>query len=75
MKLPRKPYYEKELTLRLARSYGPWRYDPMYEEAVVDYPVGYVRIAPNWAASTSRRATTCDEPSSSESLSLLSSDI
>jgi len=43
MKLPRKPYYEKELTLRLARSYGPGRYDPMYEEAGVDYPVGYVR--------------------------------
>lgn len=43
MKLPRKPYYEKELTLRLARSYGPGRYDPMYEEAGIDYPVGYVR--------------------------------
>ena len=43
MKLPRKPYYEKELTLRLARSYGPGRYDPLYEEAGVDYPIGYVR--------------------------------
>jgi predicted dehydrogenase/threonine dehydrogenase-like Zn-dependent dehydrogenase len=43
MKLPRKPYYEKELTLRLARSYGPGRYDPMYEEVGVDYPIGYVR--------------------------------
>ena len=43
MKLPRKPYYEKELTLRLARSYGPGRYDPLYEEAGIDYPLGYVR--------------------------------
>ena len=43
MKLPRKPYYEKELSLRLARSYGPGRYDPLYEEAGIDYPLGYVR--------------------------------
>ena len=43
MHLPRKPYYEKELTLRLSRSYGPGRYDPMYEEMGIDYPIGYVR--------------------------------
>lgn len=43
MQVPRKVYYEKELSLRLARSYGPGRYDPLYEEAGVDYPVGYVR--------------------------------
>lgn len=43
MRVPRKPYYEKELALRLARSYGPGRYDPLYEEVGVDYPVGYVR--------------------------------
>ena len=43
MHVPRKPYYEKELTLRLARSYGPGRYDPLYEEAGIDYPLGYVR--------------------------------
>ncbi len=43
MRVPRKPYYEKELSLRLARSYGPGRYDPLYEEAGIDYPLGYVR--------------------------------
>src|SRR5690606_11558022 len=30
--VPRKVYYEKELQLRLSRSYGPGRYDPEYEE-------------------------------------------
>ncbi|HEX6938350.1 MAG TPA: bi-domain-containing oxidoreductase [Longimicrobiales bacterium] len=40
---PRSPYYEKELELRLSRSYGPGRYDPAYEEKGNDYPVGYVR--------------------------------
>jgi predicted dehydrogenase/threonine dehydrogenase-like Zn-dependent dehydrogenase len=43
MNVPRSPFYEKELTLKLSRSYGPGRYDPMYEELALDYPVGYVR--------------------------------
>lgn len=43
MELPRKPYYNKELELRLSRSYGPGRYDPRYEEQGIDYPYGYVR--------------------------------
>ena len=43
MKLPRRPYYGKELELRLSRSYGPGRYDRNYEERGLDYPVGYVR--------------------------------
>lgn len=43
MTLPREPYYEKELELRLSRSYGPGRYDPTYEEHGHDYPIGYVR--------------------------------
>lgn len=41
--LPRKPYYEKELSFINSRSYGPGRYDPAYEEAGQDYPIGYVR--------------------------------
>jgi predicted dehydrogenase/NADPH:quinone reductase-like Zn-dependent oxidoreductase len=41
--LPRKLYYEKELQLRLSRSYGPGRYDAQYEERGIDYPIGYVR--------------------------------
>lgn len=43
LKLPRKPYYEKEINFRVSRSYGPGRYDPSYEEAGKDYPIGYVR--------------------------------
>jgi predicted dehydrogenase/threonine dehydrogenase-like Zn-dependent dehydrogenase len=43
MDIPRLPFYEKELTLKLSRSYGPGRYDPMYEELALDYPLGYVR--------------------------------
>jgi predicted dehydrogenase/threonine dehydrogenase-like Zn-dependent dehydrogenase len=41
--VPRSPYYEKELDVRLSRSYGPGRYDPEYEDKGRDYPVGYVR--------------------------------
>jgi predicted dehydrogenase len=43
MDIPRSPYYEKELTVKLSRSYGPGRYDSTYEEKGVDYPIGYVR--------------------------------
>ncbi|MHC1784027.1 MAG: Gfo/Idh/MocA family oxidoreductase [Anaerolineaceae bacterium] len=43
LELPRKPYYEKELTFLVSRSYGPGRYDPTYEEKGQDYPIGYVR--------------------------------
>ena len=43
MTMPRKPYYEKEIDFRVSRSYGPGRYDLLYEEAGVDYPIGYVR--------------------------------
>jgi len=43
MDIPRKPYYQKELELRLSRSYGPGRYDTNYEEKGFDYPIGYVR--------------------------------
>ena len=41
--VPRKVFYEKELDLRLSRSYGPGRYDRSYEEEGHDYPYGYVR--------------------------------
>lgn len=43
MALRRRPFYEKELTLVMSRSYGPGRYDPNYEERGVEYPTGYVR--------------------------------
>jgi predicted dehydrogenase/threonine dehydrogenase-like Zn-dependent dehydrogenase len=41
--IPRAPYYDKELDLRLSRSYGPGRYDSEYEERALDYPIAYVR--------------------------------
>lgn len=41
--LDRRPFYERELTLKIARSYGPGRYDPSYESVGVDYPYGQVR--------------------------------
>jgi predicted dehydrogenase/threonine dehydrogenase-like Zn-dependent dehydrogenase len=41
--VPRRPFYDKELQLRLSRSYGPGRYDTEYEIGGHDYPIGYVR--------------------------------
>ncbi len=41
--LPRKIYYEKEISFINSRSYGPGRYDSNYEENGQDYPIGYVR--------------------------------
>jgi len=36
-------YYRKELELLMSCSYGPGRYDTLYEEKGIDYPVAYVR--------------------------------
>lgn len=48
MDIPREPYfYKKELELKISTSYGPGRYDPLYEEAGVDYPYAYVRFTEN----------------------------
>jgi polar amino acid transport system substrate-binding protein len=47
MDVPRKSFYDKELELRLSRSYGPGRYDYSYEEAGRDYPFAYVRWTEN----------------------------
>ena len=43
IELPWKLFYEKELEVRFSRSCGPGRYDPNYEWAGNDYPIGYVR--------------------------------
>lgn len=43
IELDRRPLYEKELSLVVARSYGPGRYDRTYEEGGADLPVGHVR--------------------------------
>jgi len=47
VEIPRSLLYEKELSFRVSRSYGPGRYDRLYEELGVDYPVGYVRWTEN----------------------------
>ena len=43
LELNRADFYEKELTFQVSCSYGPGRYDPSYEIAGHDYPLGYVR--------------------------------
>lgn len=43
----RSDIYEKELDFYISTSYGPGRYDPVYEEKGQDYPVGFVRWTEN----------------------------
>ena len=43
VQFPRAPLYEKELSFRVSRSYGPGRGDEEYEERGLDYPIGFVR--------------------------------
>ncbi|WP_046576374.1 bi-domain-containing oxidoreductase [Spirosoma radiotolerans] len=45
--MSRADLYEKEVVLRVARSYGPGRYDEAYEQRGQDYPVDYVRWTAN----------------------------
>jgi predicted dehydrogenase/threonine dehydrogenase-like Zn-dependent dehydrogenase len=47
IEIERKAYYEKELDFRISRSYGPGRYDAVYEQKGRDYPIGYVRWTEN----------------------------
>ena len=43
LELNRADFYEKELSFQVSCSYGPGRYDPLYEEKGGDYPFGLVR--------------------------------
>jgi len=43
LNLSRTPFYEKELSVCFARSYGPGRYERSYEDWGVDYPAGQLR--------------------------------
>lgn len=36
-------FYKKELQVKMSCSYGPGRYDPIYEDKGLDYPPAYVR--------------------------------
>jgi predicted dehydrogenase len=47
LNLQRADFYEKELDFLISASYGPGRYDPIYEEYGLDYPVGFVRWTEN----------------------------
>lgn len=47
MNIPRSPFYEKELDFKISCSYGPGRYDKLYEDFGTDYPIGYVRWTEN----------------------------
>ena len=40
-------FYKKELQVKMSCSYGPGRYDPVYEDKVIDYPPAYVRWTEN----------------------------
>ena len=41
--LNRSDFYEKELMFQVSCSYGPGRYDDLYEKQGIDYPLGLVR--------------------------------
>ena len=47
MDVERNDIYAKELDLLISTSYGPGRYDPLYEEGGQDYPLPYVRWTEN----------------------------
>jgi threonine dehydrogenase-like Zn-dependent dehydrogenase len=39
--------FANEVTVVPVKPYGPGRYDPVYEEGNVDYPIGFVRWTEN----------------------------
>lgn len=47
MDLQREAMYSKELDFVMSTSYGPGRYDNLYEQKGIDYPIGYVRWTEN----------------------------
>ena len=47
LNLKRNEFYAKELDVLISCSYGPGRYDPVYEQEGQDYPLPYVRWTEN----------------------------
>lgn len=43
LNIKRDDFYKKELTFQVSCSYGPGRYDELYEQKGIDYPIGFVR--------------------------------
>lgn len=52
LNLLRSDFYEKEISFQVSCSYGPGRYDPLYEDQGQDYPKGFVR----WTAGRNMEA-------------------
>ncbi len=47
MHIERERMFAPEVSLHPALAYGPGRYDPVYEEGNIDYPIGHVRWTEN----------------------------
>jgi len=47
LQLNRADFYEKEISFQVSCSYGPGRYEDIYEEKGSDYPLAYVRWTEN----------------------------
>jgi len=47
LNLDRNDFYEKEISFQVSCSYGPGRYDDVYEKKGSDYPPAYVRWTEN----------------------------
>ncbi len=43
LKVPREPFFDKELELVVSRAWGPGVFDPLYVEKGTDYPYAYAR--------------------------------
>ena len=41
--VPRDLFYNKELSFQVSCSYGPGKYDSLYEEKAINYPLPYLR--------------------------------
>ncbi|MEM4655044.1 MAG: bi-domain-containing oxidoreductase [Thermosphaera sp.] len=41
--LPRQEFFKKELSVIVSRATGPGKFDPLYENRGIDYPLPYVR--------------------------------
>lgn len=47
MDIGRSRMFDRDIRFVGSRAYGPGRYDPVYEEGNVDFPIGYVRWTEN----------------------------
>lgn len=47
LKLKRSDFYSKEIDVLISTSYGPGRYDTLYEDEGLEYPLPYVRWTEN----------------------------